>query len=219
MHQASPVRGWCRVEDAIHGRVAQIHVRRGHVDLRPQGAAAVGKLAPAHAVEAGRDSRPLAIAKRAVAARLFERAAIGTDLVGGQVAHVGVALLDELPSPIVHLLEIVRGVADAIGQVIAQPPDVRDDGVDVFLLLLDRVGVVETEEVLPVVALGQPEIQVDALGMPDVQVAVGLRRKPSPHPPAPLAVTQVGFDDLLDEIEPSGSIFPPVSPTPPELSE
>jgi len=34
--------------DAIHNRVAQIYVRRSHVDLRPQRVRAIGKLAISH---------------------------------------------------------------------------------------------------------------------------------------------------------------------------
>ncbi len=36
------------VPDAIEHRIAQPHVRRAHVDLRPQGARAIGKLAGFH---------------------------------------------------------------------------------------------------------------------------------------------------------------------------
>jgi len=37
--------------DAVHHRVAQVEIGRGHVDLRPQGARAVGEFAAAHAPE------------------------------------------------------------------------------------------------------------------------------------------------------------------------
>ena len=45
---AAVVRG---VEDAVHHRVAHVQVGRGHVDLRPQGARAVGELAGPHPLE------------------------------------------------------------------------------------------------------------------------------------------------------------------------
>ena len=85
-----------RLADAVERRVAHVHVRRRHVDLRAQRARAVGELAGAHAAEEVEVLRDGAIAVRAVRARLGERAAVLADLLGREVADVGLALLDQL---------------------------------------------------------------------------------------------------------------------------
>jgi hypothetical protein len=58
------------VADAVHDRVAQVHVRRGHVDLGPQYTGAVRELAVAHAGEPVQVLFYQTVAERAVLARL-----------------------------------------------------------------------------------------------------------------------------------------------------
>ena len=46
------------VTDAVDRRVAQVHVGRGHVDLRAQDVLAIGEFAGLHAAEQVQDSAP-----------------------------------------------------------------------------------------------------------------------------------------------------------------
>ena len=59
----------------------------------------------------------------------------------------------------------------------AEPAHAVDDGVDVFLLFLLRVGVVEAQVAAAVVIARQAEVQADRFGVADVQIAVRLRRE------------------------------------------
>jgi hypothetical protein len=52
-----------------------------------------------------------------------------------------------------------------------------DDGIDVLLLFLLRVGVVEAQVAGAAVVRGQAEIQADRLGVAEMQVAVRLGGK------------------------------------------
>src|SRR5690606_9120463 len=119
---------------------------------------------------------------------------------GREIANVRLAGLDELDCPLVKLVEVIGGEEHPIFPLGPQPPDVVDNRIDVFLLLLRRVGVVEPKIELAPVLLRQPGVQANALGMPDVQVAVRFRREPRMHSPAVLARGTVGIDDLLDKI-------------------
>ena len=99
-----------RASDAVEHRVAQVDVRRRHVDLRAQHLRAVGELAGAHAgeeIEVLLD-RPIAI--RAGGPRLGQRAAVLADLVGRQAVDVGLPLRDQMLRVLVQPLEVVRGV-------------------------------------------------------------------------------------------------------------
>ena len=71
-----------RPKNAIHDRVAHVQVRRGHVDLRPKGFRAVGKLAGLHPLEQIEIFLNRAVAKWAVRARRGQRAAGFADFVG-----------------------------------------------------------------------------------------------------------------------------------------
>jgi hypothetical protein len=70
------------VADAVDGRVAQVDVGRGHVDLGAQDVGAVGELAGLHALEQIQVLGDAAVAVGAVLARLGQRAAVGAHLVG-----------------------------------------------------------------------------------------------------------------------------------------
>ena len=123
------------------------------------------------------------------------------DLLGRQVADVGLAVLDELLGPLVELLEVVGGVEHAVLPVAAEPADVVADGIDVLLLLLGRGWCRRSEVELAAVLHGQAEVQADRLGVADVQVAVGLRREARVDAAAEPPGAVVLLDDLLDEVQ------------------
>ena len=145
MHHASPVRGCSAWTIRYRTGSRRLMLRRGHVDPGAQHARAVGELAGAHALEQVEALLGRPVAPRALAAGLGERAAVLADLVGGEVVDVGLAGPDEVDGPLVELLEVVRGEVEVLAPVEAEPADVGLDGVDVLLLLLDRVRVVEAQ--------------------------------------------------------------------------
>ena len=143
-----------------------------------------------------------AIAIGALPARLGQRAAILAHLVAVEVADVRLALADQLDRPLVHLPEVVGAVKEPVIPLAAEPANVLDDGIDVFLLLLLRVGVVEAQVELAAELRGDAVVQADALGVADVQVAVRLRREPRRHASAPLAGLKIVRHHLPDEVQP-----------------
>ncbi|EFQ62581.1 hypothetical protein PFWH6_3658 [Pseudomonas fluorescens WH6] len=189
--------------DAVHDRVAQVHVRRGHVDLGAQHAGAVRELTGAHAGEPIEVLLHRAVTERAVLARFGEGATVFLGLFGAQVVDVGLAGLDQLDGPVVQLVEVLRGIAHFTGPFEAQPLHVAFDRVDVFLVFLGRVGVVETQVRDATELLGQAEVHTDRLGVTDVQVAVGLWRETGDDLRV-LARIQVRLDDRAQEIDRDG---------------
>ena len=199
MHQASPVRGWSAC--TMRYRTGSRRLMLGEaMSIFARSTRAPFSNSPAR-MRANR-SRFSSIGRSRygrVGARLRQRAAGLADLVGGQVVHERLAVLDEVDGPRVELLEVVRRVVEVLAPVEAQPADVRLDDVDVLLLLLDRVGVVEAQ-VAAAAELGRDaEVEADRLGVPDVEVAVGLGREPGDDRGVP-AVPQVGGHDVADEV-------------------
>ena len=190
------------MQDAVQHGVAQIDVAGSHIDLGPQNARAVRKLAGAHAAEQVKVFIGAAIAIRAVAARLRQRAAHCPHLVGRCVVDIGVAGSDQMLGPVVELLEIVRRVIEVPAPIKAEPAHIAFDRIDIFLLLLGRVCIVETQMAASAEFLGDTEIEADRFGVPDMKITVGLGREAG-HDLLAAAGLQIGRNDVADEIAPA----------------
>jgi len=195
---ASPVmRG---LADAIHDRITQVDVARGHVDLRAQGLGAVVELAGAHACEQVQVLLDRAVAIRALAPGLGQGATVLRHPLGRQIVDVRLAGLDQLHRPRVELLEVVARVVEVLAPVVAEPAHGVDDRIDVLLTLLGRVGVVESQMAAAAEFARHAEVDRDRLGVADVQIAVGLGRKTRDHLAAEAPADVVLQDHLPDEV-------------------
>jgi hypothetical protein len=84
-----------------------------------------------------------------------------------------------------------------------QPAHVADDGVNILDILLDGIGIVETQVALSVLLPRDAEIQADRLGVADVQVPIGFRRE-SGHDLRVLPGCDVGRDNVTDKVARNG---------------
>ena len=193
------------VQDAIHHRIAHVEIRRVHVDLGPQRARAVRKLADLHATKEIEIFRNRTMAIRTFLAAL-EIAAILGDLLRRQIADISLAGLDELLGPLIKLLEIVRGVIQSI-PLEAEPAHVFHDRIDVLDVFLDRIGIVEAQIALAAILGGETEVEANRFGMADVQIAVRLRRKSRVNAALERARLAMLVDDFLNEVAGRGRLF------------
>ena len=106
--------------DAVHHRVAELHVLVLHVDLGAQHARPVGELAGAHATEQVEVLVDVAVAVRRLDARLAVAAALGADRLAVLIVDVRLAVPDQQFGPVVELLEVVAGV-QRLARLVAQP--------------------------------------------------------------------------------------------------
>ena len=189
------------VDDPVQDRIAEVEVRAGHVDLRPEDAGPVRELAGPHPGEQVEVVGDGTVPPGRRAAGLRQRPARLADLLGGRVVDEGQAVLDQVDRPFVQLLEVVGRVVAVVAPVEPEPAHVLDDRVDVLLLLLDRVRVVEPEVAAAAEFVGDPEVQADGLRVPDVEVAVGLGREPGDGC-RDATGGDVRGDDLADEVAP-----------------
>src|SRR5690606_41104402 len=99
-----------------------------------------------------------------------------------QIAHIGLALLNQVDCPAVQLLEIIGGVMHRPAPLEAEPCDVRLDGLNVLVLLLLRVGVVKAQTALAIELAGAAKVKADGPGVADVEIRVRLWRKAGDSP-------------------------------------
>ncbi len=186
--------------DAIHDRVAQLHVLVLHVDLGPQDRGALGDLAVAHATEQFEILLDRPVTERALDTRIPVAAALRGDRLAVLLVDVGEPLGDEEFGPVVELLEVVARVERLPLDRIAEPPEVGDDAVDVTRVLGVGIGVVETQVADAAELLGDAEVDGDRLGVPDVEVAVRLGREAGLHTTTEGAAFVVDDDQLANEV-------------------
>ena len=198
--------GMLGVQNAIEHRVTQVDVSCAHIDLRAQHACAIGKLSRAHTAKQIQIFLDRALAPRAVAPRLCQSAAGGTNFVRRLIIDIRLSCSDEMLGPFIQLLEIVRGVIEMRSPVKPKPMHVALDGIDIFLLLFERIGVVKSQVTAATKLLRQTEVEADGLGVPDMQIPIGLRRKTRNYRPMPLGL-KIGANDVANEIACGGSVL------------
>ncbi|OPZ12598.1 MAG: hypothetical protein BWZ10_02078 [candidate division BRC1 bacterium ADurb.BinA364] len=188
------------VQDAIHHRVAQVDVRRGHVDLGAKRARAIGEFAGSHPPEQIEVFLDGAVAIGAVFARLGQCAAEFAHLIAAQVANEGLAGLDQADGVVVEDFEIVRSVIKAFAPVPSQPADIVFNRLDILGFFLGRIGVVEAQMAAAAEFARYAEVEADGLGMADVQIAIGLGREARDDLAAVFARFDILGDGGSDEI-------------------
>jgi len=190
------------VTDPVDNGVTHIEVAGGQVDLGSQGVAVVLKFAGTHPCEqiqaflhgtvpVGGDGGGVQIAP------------VFLELLGGQLADISQALLDQLHSVLVVLLKVVGTIVEPVAPVEAQPVDVFLDGVHKLHVFLGRVGVVHTQVAQTTELQGSAEVNGQGLAVADMQVAVGLRRKTGVNGLACIgtAFSDIFLNEAVDKIQ------------------
>ena len=170
-----------------------------HIDLRAEHLLAVGISALFHLTEQLQVLLDAPVAVRTVHARLVHGAAVCGDFLLGFVIHIGETALDKLLGPLVELVEVVRCVALLL-PLEAEPLDVFLDGINIFGVLLGRIGVVVAQVGLATVLLGKSEIYAKALGVSKMEISVRFRREAGKNG-AYFSGFQVIFNNLFEKIE------------------
>ena len=188
------------VADPIHGRIAQVHVVRLHVNFRSQRFFAVLELAVPHPLKQIEVFFDRSISIRAVFAGDIPTAPVLANFFKGLVTNVSVTVRDQLHRPLVKLIEVVGRKMLAV-PLKAQPLYIVTDRVNVFGVFFFRVRVVETKIALAIELFGDAKAQTDGFRMPQVQITVGLGRKTSMHTTVVQSGRDIISNDLTNEIE------------------
>ena len=165
------------IQDTIHGRIAHVHVGRGHIDLGSQRLGAFGKLACAHAAEQIQAFLDGTVAPGTVLAGGSQRAAVFAHLILVQLVHIGQAALDPVLGNFIAFIVIIAGVEQAARPVEAQPGDILLDGLHKLGVFLGRVGIVKAQVAQAAVFFGGQEVHDQRLAVTNVHIAVGFRRE------------------------------------------
>src|SRR5215471_8617666 len=179
----------------------KIDVAGGPIDLGPQPPRPIREFTRSHAAEEIEVFLGGSIAPGTIASRLGQGAAGDAHLLLRLVVDISLADSDQVLGPLVELLEVIGRMVEMCSPVEAEPAHVALDGVDIFLLLFRRIGVVEAQMAAATELLCDAEIKGDRLSVADMQIAVGLRRKAGHHRGVAFG-SEIRFDDIANEIAP-----------------
>mmetsp|Transcript_1601 Transcript_1601/g.2416 ORF Transcript_1601/g.2416 Transcript_1601/m.2416 type:complete len:386 (-) Transcript_1601:245-1402(-) len=142
------------VDNTIHGRVPQVHVRALHVNLRTQQMSALLVLSITHFAEKRHVLLGRPAPERAVFAWLFQVASQLPHLFHRLRVHISLAILDQELGPLVELVEVRRSEEQILAPVEAKPLHVLLDAFHILRLLRSRIRVVEAQVTPAAILLG-----------------------------------------------------------------
>ena len=189
---------------AIHDGVAEVHVRRSHVDFCAKHSGAFVKLSFVHAFEEIEILlyRPIAVRRRGAGSGGC--AFLCGNLFGCLVVDICFPFFDHAYCQIIELGEIIGGISLVLTPVKAEPMDVFTDGVDIFCVLLYGVGVIETQEAFAAEFFSGTKIHTYGFCVADMEIAVGFGRKTGLESSSVLSFLEVINNYLLNKTEPFG---------------
>ena len=185
----------------IHNRVAHVHIRRSHIDFRPQYHRTFFKFALIHALEQIEIFFYGTIAIRATYSGLCRCSLLLGDLFRSLLIYISISLLYHTQCQIIQLREIIRCIIKTISPVKAQPVNIFHNRIDIFHIFPGRIGIVKTQITCSSIFRGNPEIHANSLCMTYMQIAVRLGRKPSIQTPAVFTGSQIGLDSHFYKIQ------------------
>ena len=189
------------VADAVEGRVPQVEVAAGQVDLGPQGVLSVRELPGPHPAEEVQTLLRGPVPPGGAGGGVYVPP-VRLELFRRQLTDVSQALFDKVLCQLVGLFKVVASVEQPVPPVEPQPVDILLDGLHELHVLLGGIGVVKAEVAQAAVLLGGTEVDAQRLAVADVQIAVGLRRETGMdgHALEPATLRDVLVDELMNEI-------------------
>jgi hypothetical protein len=150
--------------DAIDRRIAQVDVRARQIDLESQHVRAI-RNSPSFLAKSIEVSRP---SDRGTGCAPDWHAAKMAHLFGRRAVDVGQARLDQVARKLVQTIEIVGGVIEMGAPIESQPSHRGLDRILVLDVLLDRVGIIESQVTNAAVFSGEAKVQADGFGVSNV---------------------------------------------------
>ena len=187
------------VDNTVHERVTEKHIRMRHVDLRTKHLLALCVLSVTHSAEKLEVLLYASVAVWALGTWYLNCTTACTDLLLCLVIYICQALLDQFLSPLVELIEIIRCISFVL-PLETEPLDILLDRVYILCILLYRIRIIETEICLSALFLCKAEVYADTLSMSDVKVSVWLRRETC-HDRVTLSAGKISLDNFFKEIE------------------
>jgi len=176
-----------RIEDAVHGRITQVDIGRNFMSIFcAQRARAFGKFAIWHPLE----NRSSFLQRSGRGPGLFfpgygERTPGVTAAAGphsGRIRTLWPALMSMMAQSCIFF-KIVRSEKKAVPEIAPQPLTSSNNGLDLLVLFLARIGIVETEIELPLELDSHAVIDMERFcnGPNNAGARFGIGRKPGHH--------------------------------------
>ena len=165
------------MDDAVHDRIAHVHVPVRHINLCPQRARPIWELAVLHPLKQIQVLFNRTIAARAFHTRGCPGAPVLAHFFRALVINISLAFFDHLDRPFVEQIKEVRRVKLLL-PLNPQPAGVFFNRVHKLHILFCRIGVVKSQVKLTAKTLGNIVINQKGFYMSNMQIAVGFGGQP-----------------------------------------
>ena len=165
-----------RSDDAVHNRIAEVHIRMRHVYFSTQHHLSFLYLAGLHSLKQAQVLFDRTVAERRSNTGFGRCSLLLGNLFRRLFIDISLTLFDKADSQVVELLKVV-GSIENLAPFEAEPCNIALDGLYIFRVLFSRVGIVKTQVADTVVFLSDTEVHTDSFDVTDMQIAVRFRRK------------------------------------------
>ena len=186
------------VQNTVHNRVTEEHIRVRHINLCTQHLLAIGKLAGTHTLEQVQVLLYRTVTPRRWLSGLGNSTTIQSNLLLCLVINIRQALLDKDNRPLVELVEVVRSVT-LDSPIETEPLNIALNRIYILGILLYGVGIVKAKITLTAILLRQTEVYADTLCVSDVKVAIWLWWKSCLH--VRQSIRNRLLDNLFKEVQ------------------
>ena len=166
------------LDDTIHDRIAEMHIRIRHIEFCAKNHAAFYGLRSIHLLKQSKVFFDWAITIWASSTWRGRSTLLLCNFFSSLFIYICIALLDHPDSKIPKLLKVVRSIVD-IAPLETEPLDVLKNILYIFIVFLARVSVIKTKIANTIIFLCNTKVHADSFGMADMQITIRLWRKTS----------------------------------------
>ena len=185
-----------RMDNAIHNRVAEVHIGIGHIEFGSQHHGPFGCFRLIHLFKQCEILFHRSVSVRRGRSRHRWGSFLLCNLLAGLLIDVSIAATNHPYRKIPQLLEIFWSIID-VTPFKAQPLNIVENIFHIFIFFFARVGIIETKVAHTLVFFCHSEVHADSFCVPNMQIAIRFRWESRLDSTAVFTFSQVLFNDLF----------------------
>ena len=162
------------MNDTIHDRVTEVHVRVSHIELGTQHHTSFRSLRCIHLLKKSKALFDRTVTVRTGSTRSSRSTLLLSNLLSSLLVDISMTFLDHPDSKLPQLLKVIGSII-YITPLKTKPLNILKNIFYIFIVLLTRIGVIETEIAYSIIFLSNTKVHTDGLSMTYMKIAIWFR--------------------------------------------